>query len=99
MEQLEKAKKKLRTHRGTATRLLNKVEKSLVKEDIVQRIKLKQCSIDLSEKQKVVKEINSKTIEMMIENDCEDEDCDKEAEEASKMGKRITYNLVLIETY
>ena len=96
MEQLEKAKKKRRTHRGTAKRLLNKVE-SLVKEDNVDRIKLKQCSIDLSEKQKVLKEIDATIIEMMIENDYEDEDCDRKAEEAIKMGERITYNLVLIE--
>ena len=46
-------------------RLLNKVE-SLVKEDNVDRIKLKQCSIDPSEKQKVLKEINAIIIEMMI---------------------------------
>ena len=58
MEQLEKVKKKRRTHRGTTTRLLNKVE-SLVKEDNVDRIKLKQCSIDLSEKQKILKEIDA----------------------------------------
>ena len=96
MEQLEKVKKKRRTHRGTATRLLNKVE-SLVKEDNVDRIKLKQCSIDLSEKQKILKEIDATIIEMMIENDYKEEDCDKEAEEASIMGERITYNLVLLE--
>ena len=96
MEQLEKAKKKRRIHRGTATRLLHKVE-SLVKEDNVDRIKLNQCSIDLSEKQKVLKEIDATIMEMMIDNDYEDEDCNKEAEEASKMGERITYNLVLIE--
>ena len=96
MEQLEKVKRKRRAHRGTAARLLNKVE-SLVKEDNVDRIKLKQCSIDLSEKQKILKEIDATIIEMMIENDYKDEDCDKEAKEASIMGERITYNLFLLE--
>ena len=58
---------------------------------------MKQCSIDLSEKQNVLKEIDATIIEMMVENDYEDEDCDMKAEEAIKMGERITYNLVLIE--
>ena len=35
-------------------------------------------------KKKIIIEIDAKIIDVMIENECEDEDCDKEAEEASK---------------
>ena len=98
MDQLEETRKKRRTHRGTKKRLLNKIE-GLMKENQsnVDQIKLKQCLIDLSEKKKIIKEIDATIIDMMIENECEDEDCDKEAEEASEIGEKITYSLVAIE--
>lgn len=73
------------------TKLLNKIE-GLRKEDVDQ-IKLKQCSII---KQKIIKEIDATIIDMKIENECEDEDCDKEAE-ACEIGEKITYSLVAIE--
>ena len=96
MDEIEKSKKKRRTHRGTTTKLLNKIE-TLVKDEVKDRVKLKQCLRDINEKQKIIKEIDSHILELMIENDCEAEDCDKEAEEASDIGEKITYGIISIE--
>ena len=48
-------------------------------------IKSKPFAIYLSEKQKTIREMDATFIEMMIENECEDEDCDKEAEDSEKL--------------
>ena len=96
MEDLDKARKKRRVHRGTTTKLLNKIE-NLLKEDDIDRIKLKQFLIELKEKQKTIKELDDVIFELMIENALEDDVCEKEAEEASEIKERITYGIVSIE--
>ena len=53
MEELDNLKKKRKTHRGTTTRLLNKIKDSLDKEsDDRDRLQLKQCLITLQKKEK-----------------------------------------------
>jgi len=76
--------------------LLKKTE-NLLKEDDIDRIKLKQFHIELKEKQKTIKELDDVIFELMIENAFEDDVCDKEAEEASEIRERITYGIVSIE--
>ena len=61
------------------------------------RLKLKQCLIDLQGKGNIMKELDDKILNLMIENREEDEDCDKEATEASEVMEKITYGLVSIE--
>ena len=51
MEDIDKARKKRRVHRGMTTKLLNKIE-NLLKEDDIDRIKPKQFLVELKEKQK-----------------------------------------------
>ena len=78
------------------TKLLNKIENPL-KEDGIDRIKLKQCLIELKEKQKTIKKLDNVIFELMIKNALEDDVCDKEAEEDSEIKERITYGIVSVK--
>ena len=95
MENLEKAKKKRKSHRGTTTKLLNKLDDTL-KEENLNELRLRQIQTDLKEKAQCLKELDEQIFDLMIENSSED-DCDKEADEASEVKERITYGLVLLE--
>ena len=95
MENLEKAKKKRKSHRGTTTKLLNKLDDTL-KEENLNELRLRQIQTDLKEKAQCLKELDEQIFDLMIENSSED-DCDKEADEASEVKERITYGLILLE--
>lgn len=95
MENLEKAKKKRKSHRGTTTKLLNKLDDAL-KEETVNKQRLRQIQTDLKEKAFCLKGLDEEIFELMIEHS-EDDECDKEAEEASEVKERITFGLILLE--
>ena len=96
MEDVENLKKKRKSHRGTTTKLLNKISGYLDAEaDDRDRLKLKQCLIDLKGKENTIKELDDRILNLMIENGDEEED--KEATEASEVMEKITYGLVSIE--
>ena len=95
MENLDKAKKKRKSHRGTTTKLLNKLDDAL-KEENVNELRLRQIQTDLKEKAECLKELDEQIFDLMIELLSED-DCDKEADEASEIKERITYGLILLE--
>eukprot|EP00795_Rhopilema_esculentum_P009041 gene9041-16684_t len=82
MDNLEKTKKKRKSHRGTTTKLLNKVEDALAKEEKDQ-LRLQQLLADLKDKAEVLKALDGEIFELMIE-EADDDACDKEAEEARK---------------
>eukprot|EP00112_Aurelia_sp_Birch-Aquarium-sp1_P012191 Seg2562.3 transcript_id=Seg2562.3/GoldUCD/mRNA.D3Y31 product="hypothetical protein" protein_id=Seg2562.3/GoldUCD/D3Y31 len=94
MENLDKAKKKQRSHHGTTTNLLNKLNDALKEEDANAR--LRQIQTDLKEKAQVLKELDEKIFDLMIEYSSE-EDCDKETDKASEIKERFTYSLILLE--
>ena len=95
MENLEKAKKKRKSHRGAATKLLNKLDDALKGED-VNELRLRQIQTDLKEKAQCLKALDEEIFDLMIEHST-NEDCDKEAEDASEIKERITYGLILLE--
>ena len=98
MEDIDNLKKKRKTYRGTTTRLLNKINENLEKEtDDRDRLKLKQCMIDMQGKEKIIKELDDKILDLMIQNGVEDDDCEREAGEASEIMEKVTYGLVSIE--
>ena len=57
--------------------------------------KSKQFAIDLNEDNKIIKEMDATFIKIMIENEREYADCDKEAEEVEKVcaGKNYLTNV------
>ena len=95
MDNLEKTKKKRKSHRGTTTKLLNKVEDALAKEEKDQ-LRLQQLLADLKDKAEVLKALDGEIFELMIE-EADDDACDKETEEASDIKEKITYNLISLE--
>eukprot|EP00112_Aurelia_sp_Birch-Aquarium-sp1_P002538 Seg128.14 transcript_id=Seg128.14/GoldUCD/mRNA.D3Y31 product="hypothetical protein" protein_id=Seg128.14/GoldUCD/D3Y31 len=90
----DKAKKKRRSHRGTTTKILNKLDDALKEEDANAR--LRQIQTDLKEKAQVLKELDEQIFDLMIEHSSE-EDCDKETDETSEIKERVTYGLILLE--
>ena len=95
MDYLEKTKKKRKSHSGTTTKLLNKMEDALGKDDKDQ-LRLQQLLADLRDKSEVLKALDGKMFELMIE-EADDDACDKEAEKASDIKDKITYNLISVE--
>ena len=95
MDNLEKTKKKRKSHRGTTTKLLNKVEDALAKEEKDQ-LRLQQLLADLKDKAEVLKALDGEIFELMIE-EADDDACDKETEEASDIKEKIMYNLISLE--
>ena len=98
MEDVENLKKKHKTHHGSTTKLLHKISGYLDAEaNDRDRLKLKQCLIDLKGKEKSIKELDDRSLNLMIENGDEEEDSDKGATEASDLMDKITYGLVSIK--
>ena len=80
------------------TKLLYKISGYLDAEaDDRDRLKLKQCLIDLKGKENTIKELDGRILNLMIENGDDEEDCNKEATEASEVMEKTTYGLVSIE--
>ena len=88
MEALEMVRRTRRTHGGTTAKLLNKI-KGLMKQKDLDVNQLKQYSIDHSEKQKTIKEIDATIVDLMIENESKVEYCDKGQKKPVKLESKL----------
>eukprot|EP00794_Sanderia_malayensis_P016165 gene16165-biopygen13734 len=95
MDKLEKAKRKRKSHRGTATKLMHKIEDVLGQEN-KDKLRIEQCLADLKEKAETLKVLDNEIFDLIIESADEDA-CDKEADEASEIKEKITYTIVTLE--
>ena len=98
MEQVEKAKKKRKTHRGLVTKQLNKVNDYLNQESTeIDKRKLKQFQEDLSNKFEYLKFLDAEILEGLFENEVEADLCDKEADESDEIRERVSFSLICLE--
>ena len=97
MEQLEKARKQGKPHRGVLTKLLNNIEETLMSEpeDIDTR-KLKQLQFDLKDKFETVKDLDKGILELIVENEVENEECIREASEG-QIKEKVTFASIFLE--
>ena len=98
--ELEKAKKKRKTLRASVTRLTSKINE-ILKEDprYVDQWLLKQCSLNLSEISEEIKAIDGKILDLLIEDDASDSECEKESEDAIGIKEKITYIQLSVEDF
>ena len=98
MEAVEKARKKRKPIRGAVTKLLNKVD-DLLKEDSAQieKRKLKQYEANIAENVEVLKRLDEEILDGLVENDADDDVCEKEVSDASEIKERVTYSLIYLK--
>eukprot|EP00112_Aurelia_sp_Birch-Aquarium-sp1_P002793 Seg1309.3 transcript_id=Seg1309.3/GoldUCD/mRNA.D3Y31 product="hypothetical protein" protein_id=Seg1309.3/GoldUCD/D3Y31 len=98
MEQVEKAKKKRKTHRGLVTKQLNKVNNYLNQESTeIDNRRVKQFQEDLSNKFEYLKLLDAEILEGLFENEIEEDLCDKEAEESEEIRERVSFSLICLK--
>ena len=98
MEDVEKLRKKRKPIRGVITKFLNKVDDAW-KEDPKQidERKLKQYEKNLKDNFELLKQLDKDIFEGLVENDAEDDVCEKEVLDASDINERVTYCLICLE--
>ena len=98
MEAVEKARKKRKPIRGAVTKLLNKVD-DLLKEDSapIEKRKLKQYEANIAENVEVLKRLDEEILDGLVENDADDDVCEKEVSDASEIKERVTYSLIYLK--
>ena len=90
MENMEKAKKSRKSHRGVETKLLNKINQLLKNDpDDIDHKRLEHYSKELT-KRRNFEATGEEISQVMIEN-AEEGDCEKEALEASEIMERISF--------
>ena len=90
MEQVEKAKKKRKVHRGLVAKQLNKISDYLKQESTeIDKRRVKHFQEDLSHKFAYMKLSDAQILEGLFENDIEEDLCDKEAEESDEIRESI----------
>ena len=86
MEQIEKAKKKWKTHQVLVTNHLNEIGDYLNQGSAeIDKRRLKQCQEDLNNKFEYWKLLDTQTLEGLFENEKEEDLCDKEGEESDEI--------------
>ena len=90
MEEIEKTKKRRKAHRGVVTRIVNKVEAHLTEDpEALSHGKLRQLASELREKKEILKGLDDAILDLMVEENLDDENCEKEAAEASEVSEKI----------
>eukprot|EP00794_Sanderia_malayensis_P012363 gene12363-biopygen9859 len=98
MEEIEKTKKGRKVHRGVVTRLVNKVDAHLNEDpDNLAYGKLRQYATELRERKENLKGLDEAILDLMIEEDLDDENCENEVAEASEVSEKIGFCLNSIE--
>ena len=98
MEEVEKLRKKRKPFRGVITKLMNKIDEAL-KEDRsqVDERKLQQYKVNLNNTFETLKELDEEIFEGLVENDADDDICEKEVFDASDITEKVTFCLICLE--
>ncbi len=81
------------------TKLLNEIDEAEKADEDFDTRKLRQWSANLEENFETLKQLDSEIFDIMIDNDVDEADCQREANEVSEFREKVTYAKICLEDF
>ena len=98
MEAVEKLRKKRKPIRGVITKLMNKADNALKENlDQIDERKLKHYETNLKDSFELLRQLDNDIFEGLVDNNADDDVCEKEMLDTSDINEKVTYCLICLE--